>query len=421
MNKNDTSTRIDICYIVSHGFAARMVLQTGLLKRLVQGGKRVAIITPDADDPNIKAECEASNIELYEYTGSGKRWSSQYLRMRKYFLEDIESNVALMEKYRYVIAKERNYPKRYLMNRLGFAAYRLNKTFPFIRRRFQKREKKYIQSDKATQFLQKINPRLLVSTYPVSLIEGVLLNAAQQLNIQTTIHLLSWDNISCKGHFPALADKYIAWGPIMAEEFEEYYDVPQKNIYQCGVPHFDAHIEVKNNLNVKPFIEKLGLNPEKPYLFFAMSAPRFCPQEIDVVEWISQSIEDNPFGEDMQFIARPHPRNVVGYMADQTWLARLDKLISKRVKIDYPQPVILPAFDPVEPLDYWFSARRMMDFPHLKKFTSYGGAVITHDLEQLEHQLKRYINDPKADWELRQKTRHMQCGENEALENIMSE
>jgi len=59
---NQPSTKIDICYIVSHGFAARMVLQTGLLKRLRAEGKSVALVTPDANDENLKLACESEGI-----------------------------------------------------------------------------------------------------------------------------------------------------------------------------------------------------------------------------------------------------------------------------------------------------------------------------------------------------------------------
>jgi hypothetical protein len=45
---------IDIAYIVSHGFAARMVTQTNLLGLLVKEGKKVALICPDKNDENLK-------------------------------------------------------------------------------------------------------------------------------------------------------------------------------------------------------------------------------------------------------------------------------------------------------------------------------------------------------------------------------
>lgn len=53
----------DIVYIVSHGFASRMVTQTNLLGKLVQAGKSVALISPDKEDIVLKitAMKKASN------------------------------------------------------------------------------------------------------------------------------------------------------------------------------------------------------------------------------------------------------------------------------------------------------------------------------------------------------------------------
>ncbi len=50
------------------------------------------------------------------------------------------------------------------------------------------------------------------------------------------------------------------------------------------VYHFDQHLQVKENPNYQSLLKQLGLSPDQPYLFFAMSSPRFAPREIDIVE-----------------------------------------------------------------------------------------------------------------------------------------
>ena len=45
--RDDGGPTIDVCYIVSHGFASRMLVQTDLLGRLSDAGKRVALIAPE--------------------------------------------------------------------------------------------------------------------------------------------------------------------------------------------------------------------------------------------------------------------------------------------------------------------------------------------------------------------------------------
>lgn len=90
---------IDIAYIVSHGFAARMVTQTNLLGLLVKEGKKVALICPDKNDTNLKEYCFNEGVELHEFNPRSQFWTGQYVEIRKYFLEDIDNNIALKEKH----------------------------------------------------------------------------------------------------------------------------------------------------------------------------------------------------------------------------------------------------------------------------------------------------------------------------------
>ena len=69
-------------------------------------------------------------------------------------------------------------------------------------------------------------------------------------------------------------------------------------------------------------ISNEGKPVSNPYLFFAMSSPYFAPREIDIVEKIATWVEENTW-PGLNFIVRPHPQNVIGYLADLNWLPRL--------------------------------------------------------------------------------------------------
>ena len=451
----------DIVYIVSHGFASRMVTQTNLLGKLVQAGKSVALISPDKEDIVLKNYCNEEGVELYEFNPSSSFWTSQYTDSRKYFLEDIDSNVALKEKHIWAIKYNTSKnPWNHLRPRVLYLVYKLIKKFPIIRKWYRLKEQKYLKSNEAENLIKRLNPKYLVSTYPVSFVESMLLKAGNNNNSTITmIHLLSWDNITCKGHFPELAQKYIAWGPIMKQEFIEYYKIEPFNIEICGVPHFDIHYESKSKPDFKKYIIQLGLDPDKPYLFFGMSSPRFAPKEIEIVEQLSVALHNNKFGERMQMVVRPHPQNVQGYMADLSWLPRLSKLQSKRVGIDYPLlkeskmqwsmeqadmiklsqllvhsklcinsgstlcidalscniPVLVSAFDSDSELNYWKSARRLMDFPHLRKLREMGGFVVASSIENLIDEITNFISDPNRDLEKRKHALVMEISSNSGM------
>jgi len=436
---NANPKRIDICYVISHGFAARMLLQTGLILQLADRGKKIAIITPDATDANFQNLSQHSNIQVYDAKISQTIWDDDYGVKRIYYLEDIKSNPVFWEKHLYsILYTDSKHPWKRIRPFIYYPIHRLIPHFPSIRRRFKAKEKKYLVSKRATELLQEINPRLVVSTYPINFLEAKFLYAAKQAGISTLIHLLSWDNITSKGIFPVIPDRFIVWGKVMYNELKEYYGTDDDRIHVCGVPHFDHHIKIKQSPNYKNLVTKLGLNPALPYLFVAMSSPRFAPHEIDIVEWLAKAINENKFGRELQLIIRPHPQNVQGSLADKKWIKRLDDLMDKRVAVDYPQlvkskvrwsmhkrdmdhlsnllagcriclnsgstvsidalmmdkPVILTSFDGDKNLYYWKSARRLVDYPHQKKFVEMGGAEVVHSYEKLEESILRYLENP---------------------------
>lgn len=431
-----------------------MVTQTNLAGKLVEKGLRVALIAPDAEDENLKKYCVDKGIRLFEFRPQSPFWTLQYLNVRRYFLEDIRNNTALWEKHlrSFRTASSRHFLRKIYVQLL-YLVYLLVKKIPVLRSWYKSREDKYLVSDEALELIKKIDPKLVVSTYPVNFQEAMLLKAAKRKNRKTIIHLLSWDNITCKGHFPTLADEYIVWGEIMKSEFIEYYNILEEKIHVCGVPHFDLHIESRENPKPQIHLEQLGLNPNKPYLFFGMSSPRFAPKEIDVVEWLATCIEQNVFGIDLQLVIRPHPQNVQGNMADQTWLPRLNAINKGRVAVDFPElvqsqlpwsmqlkdmhrlsnllagclvsmnsgstlsidalmcgvPVILTSFDGKENLDYWNSARRLIDYPHLKKLVNLQGVNTVWSFDDLTKEIHGFIDNPSMNMAKRKLTAKLQC------------
>lgn len=443
-----------IAYIVSHGFAARMVMQTNLLGRLAKSGFEVILISPDDQDDNLSRYCMDKGVDLVAFKPASSFWSSNHISSRMYFLENINKNPALLEKYIYARSlSEGSSVKAKIKVRLLKVMHDLKELLPFIKSSFQRREKKMLQSEEAGNLIKRVRPDIIVSTYPVNFWESQLIEAAKGEGVKTVMHLLSWDNISCKGRFPTDAEEYIAWGPIMEAELREYYNVSEDRIYKCGVPHFDLHRESVLNPDHKKYLAEFGLDGEKPYLFFGMSSPRFAPYEIDIVEWLAQSVERNAFGKDVQLIVRPHPQNVQGGMADSSWLPRLKRLASDRTGVDFPKlvesnmpwsmqekdmvrlsqllsgalvsfnsgstlsidslmcdtPVILTSFDGEHKLDYWRSARRLVDYVHLKKLVSYKGIPVTNNYQELSQEIKAFLNNNDYLKENRKRTLKSEC------------
>ncbi|MBK6846058.1 MAG: hypothetical protein IPG96_00430 [Proteobacteria bacterium] len=337
---------------------------------------------------------------------------------------------------------------------VGKAVNRLALRWSLVPRLAQRAEQRLLRSRAVRVILERLRPRLLVSSYPVNWLEALFVLEAQRLGIPTVGQLLSWDNISCKGRFAALPDRFISWGPVMSDELQRYYGVTPDRINECGVAHFDAHCDPGNRLQAREVLAGLGLCPDDPYLFFGMSARFFCPHELDVVEWLAGACEPGAFGPRMQLVVRPHPQNIRGSMADGETVERLRTMAGPRVAIDLPQvvsdrlpwdleerdlrklaaliagcavslnsgstlsidsvvqdrPVVLPIFDAGHELPWWRSVRRVVEFPHLQKMLSFGGVAVVRSFAELEQQLGCYLADPERDATGRRRLRAAECG-----------
>ena len=146
-------------------------------------------------------------------------------------------------------------------------------------------------------------------------------------------------------------------------------------------------------------------------------------------------------------------------MADRSWLDRLKAIRSKRVAVDFPRlnqsklrwsmqqqdmdrlsnlltgcaiclnsgstvsidalmhdkPVLLTSFDADARLPYWKSARRLVDYTHLRKFVDLGGARVVRSAEELKEEISRYLEDPDHDLSRRRHALHAECFRDDGL------
>ena len=458
--------KTDVLYLLSNGFAARMILHSNLADCAKKQNLMLGVLCPGTDTDPVCVLARSKGMAAA--AAKAPQIARQLLAgdLQRYLFENVRANPAL--KARHI---RRGDPDSKLVFRLSTPFWggvnRIAQGAPKLAAMATKAQRLLLRSDGIAEAIQKLNPRLVVATYPVSAFEAVALNEASKLGIETAIHLLSWDNITAKGRFPVLADRYISWGPTMTSELKSHYGVSETNIFECGVPHFDNHQRARNDDEIGKIVSKVGLDPGKPYLFFGMSSPVFAPREIDIVEWLAKQVGENKFGEEMQLLVRPHPQNVTGYMAEKSWLPRLQSIVCERVAVDIPtleksalswnmgtgdlehmmtliagasvslnsgstlaidsilqdKPVVLTPFDALDQSLPWHqSARRLPEYVHLKKLIAMEGLRVSGSFEELEQMISAYLKSPEIDGVARAETRRLQCGpsDGKAAERVAS-
>lgn len=428
-------------------------MQSTILERLRSKGVSVAIAVPDASDETVRNLAKRHGISLFQTPALDPRQSYRYLLLRRYFYEDIRRNPALWSKHLAYLATE-PFLKR-LRIRLYYLINRLAVRLPAFRALISRIETRFLRHVGVRSILEAIAPRVVVSTYPVDPLEALFLQEARRLGVPTVGHLLSWDNVTTKGRFAVPPDAYIAWGPIMRREIQEYYGIRRRDIYECGVAHFDHHFAAPSPEDQEGILLDLGLNPARPYAFFGMSSPFISPHEIEVVEWLAAAVREGRFGDSLQLVVRPHPQNVKGYTADESWLPRLRALRGPRVAVDFPlledsnlmwsmtegdlprlsnllagcavclnsgstltidaivldRPVVMTAFDAAHAeVPWWKSAGRTFRYRYMKTLTDLGGTSVAYSFQELEEEILRVLGDPSYRSEGRERTRREECG-----------
>jgi hypothetical protein len=447
---------VDVCYVLKDGFPARMVLHSDILPELRSRDVSVALVVPNADEPVMKDMAERHEVALFEAPDVYSRLTTEYeWLIRRYLFEDVLSNPSLKSWH----LKLKDMPERPFRNRIRAAFYlavnRLSLRSSRFRALLERLEKRlFLDNEQVEAVLKRIQPKLLVSTYPVSILEAAFLHEARKAGITTVSQLLSWDNITSKGRFSVVSDYFVTWGPIMSAELGEYYAVPSSKISECGVAHFDRHLSAVKSGRASQILAEIGLDPARPFLFFGMSSPTVSPNEIEVVEWLAREVRQGAFGHELQLIVRPHPQNIQGYTADQSWLPRLQAVAGGPVAVDYPalvqsamswnmeeddlprlvnllaassivlnsgstlaidaiihdKPVILTLFDGSETLPWHRSIRRYREVIHMRKLIELGGLQVAGSYDELKAQIAQYLADPSLDAAGRALTRAHECG-----------
>jgi hypothetical protein len=447
-----TTTPPDVLYLVSHGFAARMVLHSDLLARLSDRGVTVAVLAPSAADEHFRALCARRGADAIVAPAVSGRLLGQYAQSRRYLFEDYEGNAALYSKHLWDVE---NPDAHWVFKARSHVGKGVNAAFsrvPALRGVASRLEQRALRSREVRRVLSEVRPRLVVSTYPVATLEALALLEARRLGIATVGQLLSWDNITCKGRFIGVPDRFISWGPIMTEELRSHYGTSGERVLEAGVAHFDLHARRVEPERLAQHLRGLGLDPTRPYLFFGMSASFFTPREVEVVAWLAARVREGALGSEMQLLVRPHPQNIRGPMSDPHIVARLRSVAGGPVAVDLPEvvsdamdmaehdmlrlaallhgaavtlnsgstltidamlhdrPVVLTLFDAEDELPWWRSARRLGEFPHLAKLLSYGGVAEAHSFAELERHLRAYLSDPSLHREARSRALRAECG-----------
>lgn len=160
-----------------------------------------------------------------------------------------------------------------------------------------------------TNYLQKNNIQKVLLTSPLQdNWEALLSRACSAAQIPMIGMILGFDNLTTKGRFYELADKYLVWNEQMKKELITYYpEINESQIYVTGSPQFDFYAGSFWGHSRQHFCNLVGIRPDKPFVLYAANTPDIMPYEHLLVDDLIKRMRTSRLLSDTTVVVRLHP------------------------------------------------------------------------------------------------------------------
>lgn len=433
-----------ILLALPYAMNVRDVLRTGVFRTLREAGARVVILSPAHDQPRFIEEFGGTDVHfepLYPDVPGPIRERFETLRFTVF--SDLTKTIGMIA----TPPRERGPLKR-----AALAGMRVVSRVVGVRRASELLARAgmvLFPNHRYDEILRKYRPDLVCLTRVFGWsADSAVLKGAVRLGIPTVLVVSSWDNLTSKGVFPAPVDRLVVWNSILAEEAVQLHGYAREQVYIAGVPQFDIYADRSKLPDRASFFRRLGGDPAKRLITFALTNPRLCPDEYDIVEMLWKAGREGAFGTPCQILARLHPLatgvggafperlrglpdllvDVPGspsayvdrdtslddmkHLAATMWHSDVVLNTASTVAIDaaaFDTPVVCACFDGQRTLPYERSVRRYHDYTHFKKLLEMGGVRVAYDLPTLIAHINAYLGDPSLEREGRARIVERQC------------
>ncbi|GGF68849.1 hypothetical protein [Wenyingzhuangia marina] len=121
-----------------------------------------------------------------------------------------------------------------------------------------------------TLLLKQYTPNQLFFTHQRPPFLAPLVAAADELKIQTTTFIFSWDNLASKGRMLGTFKNYLVWSDLMKQELLEFYpEVSPNHIKVVGTPQFEPYVLDRYHISRDEFYNKFNLNSSQKIICYS--------------------------------------------------------------------------------------------------------------------------------------------------------
>jgi len=157
------------------------------------------------------------------------------------------------------------------------------------------------------RLLREWKPNVVVVTKPgYHPDELALLKAARQLGIPSISVDTTWDNMVSKRPPYILPTATTVWNAEMAVQASLYYQIPDTAVTVTGGVQFDEFFRRSDN-NRSDTRRRLGLDPARPLVVFALSNPNFTAGTPEFAAGVAECVANGRINDRPMLILRSHP------------------------------------------------------------------------------------------------------------------
>lgn len=158
--------------------------------------------------------------------------------------------------------------------------------------------------------LERLKPDVVFSTDPYCSRQLPVSLQADALGIPTVASVVSWDNLSYKGHMLAGYSHYLLWSEMMRVHLREHLpSLPDNAFSIVGTPQFDFHLRDDLKWTREAFFQRIGGDPSRKLVTYSAAPDRDFPDEPEIVAGLWKSIADGQVSGNPQLLVRLHPHD----------------------------------------------------------------------------------------------------------------
>lgn len=291
-------------------------------------------------------------------------------------------------------------------------------------------------TDEFNDLFKAIKPDLVFNGSHIHGPAGRLpIEVAHRMGIPTAGFIFSWDNLTSRSRIFEPYDYYLVWHDHMRDQLLAIYPrIEPDRVFVTGTPQLDFHFKAEFWLGREELCQRIGAEPQRPFVLYTTGIDRHFPEEHRHVEFVANLLQEVDITPKPQLVVRTYVKgtspemkalankNLPGVVFppvlwDKDWLmpmyedlavytsllrhASMGINAASTVSLEllmHDKPVMNIGFDPPgSNLPHYLRWARHIDFDHYRPVAESGAVMVARSTEDMRNMILRGLKHPEAD------------------------